>query len=66
MVDWKLLGIAILCAAALIGGSIVLTRFFPNVMFALIEVALVCVLILLFYMLIGDISKKDKNGTDKD
>ncbi len=66
MINWKRFGIAVLCAAALIGGSIVLTRFFPNVMLALIVVAFVCGVTLSFYMLLGDVLDKDKNGTDKD
>ena len=57
---------AVLCAVTLICGSIALTRFFPNVMLALIMVASVCGLTLSFYMLLGDILDKDKNGTDKD
>lgn len=57
---------AVLCSAALIGASKGLTRFFPNVMLALIVVAFVCGLTLSFYMLLGDILDKYKNGTDKD
>ena len=57
---------AVLCAASLIGASIGLTHFFPNVVLALIVVVLVCCLTLSFYMLLGDILDKDKNGTDKD
>lgn len=57
---------AVLCSAALIGASTGLTRFIPNVMLALIVVAFVCGLTLSFYMLLGDILDKDKNGTDKD
>lgn len=66
MINWKRFGISILCAAALFGASTGLTRFFPNVMLALIVVAFVCCLTLSFYMLLGDILDKDKNGTDKD
>ena len=57
---------AVLCAVALICGSMVLTRFFPNVFLAFIVVTLVCALTLSFYMLLGDILDKDKNGADKD
>ena len=66
MINWKRFGIAILCAAVLIGGSMGLARFFPNVLLALVAVSLVCSLTLAFYMLLGDILDKDKNGTDKD
>lgn len=66
MINWKRLLMAVLCAVALICGSMVLTRFFPNVILALIVVAFVCGLTLSFYMLLGDILDKDKNGTDKD
>ena len=66
MINWKRFGISILCAAALIGASTGLTRFFPNVMLALIVFAFACCLTLSFYMLLGDILDKDKNGTDKD
>ena len=61
MVDWKRLVMAVLCAAALIGGSMGLTRFFPNVFLALVSVAFVCALTLAFYMLLGGISDKDNS-----
>ena len=46
---------AVLCSAALIGAGTDLTRFFPNVLLALVVVAFVCALTLSFYMLLGDI-----------
>lgn len=57
---------AVLCSAVLIGGSIGLARFFPNVFFTLLVAICVCALTLAFYMLLGDILDKDKDGTDKD
>lgn len=72
MINWKRFGIAILCTAALIGGSMGLARFFPNVLLALVAVSFVCSLTLAFYMLLGDILDKDNswkdknNGTNKD
>ena len=66
MINWKRLLMAVLCSAALIGGSLGLIRFFPNVFLALVVVSFVCSLTLAFYMLLGDILDKDKNGTDKD
>ena len=66
MVDWKRLGFAVLSTAVLIGCSMGLARFFHNVLLALVAVSFVCSLTLAFYMLLGDILDKDKNGTDKD
>ena len=66
MVDWKRLGFAALSAAVLIGCSMGPARFFHNVFLALVAVSFVCSLTLAFYMLLGDILDKDKNGTDKD
>ena len=62
MVDWKRLGLAVLCSATFIGGYIILIYLPIYVLFALIVVGLV----FLFYKALGDISKKDKNGTGKD
>lgn len=66
MVNWKRLWIAALCAAALIGGSIVLTRFFPNMCLALIVVVSVCALTLSFYMLLDGILDKDNSQKNKE
>lgn len=60
MINWKRLLIAVLCSAALIGAVTGLTRFFPNVLLALVVVAFVCALTLSFYMLLGDIFDKNK------
>lgn len=57
---------AVLCSAALIGGSFGLTRFFPNVLLALVAVAFVCALTLSFYMLLGDISDLYNSWKNKD
>lgn len=54
MINWKRLLMAVLCSAALIGAGTALTRFFPNVLLALVVVAFVCALTLSFYMLLGD------------
>lgn len=68
MINWKRLLMAVLCAAALIGGGMGLTRFFPNVFLALVVVAFVCALTLSFYMLLGEITdlynswKNKENG----
>ena len=61
MVDWKRLGLAVLCSATFLGGYIILIYLPIYVLFALIVVGLV----FLFYKALGDILKKDKNGTDK-
>ena len=66
MINWKRLLMAVLCSAALIGASTGLTRFFPNVMLALIVVAFVCGLTLSFYMLLGDILDKDNSLKNKE
>ena len=62
MVDWKRLGLAVLCSATFIGGFIILIYLPIYVIFPLTVVGLV----FLFYKALGGISKKDKNGTDKD
>ena len=52
---------AVLCSAALIAaGTAPLTRFFPNVLLALVVVAFVCALTLSFYMLLGDMNTISK------
>ena len=61
MVNWKCLGMAVLCAATFIGGCMVLAHFFPNVWLALIAVTFVCMVIFSFYMILGDISEKDNS-----
>ena len=57
---------AVLCSAALIGAGAGLTRFFPNVLLALVVVSFVCWLTVAFYMLLGDILDKDNSWRDKD
>lgn len=66
MVDWKRLGLAVLCTAILFGVCIVLVLLSPDVLLALGVVAFVCLVIFSFYKTLGDISYKDRNGTDKD
>lgn len=66
MINWKRFGIAVLCSAALIGGSMGLARFFPNVLLALVVVVFVCALTLAFYMLLGDISDKYNSWKNKE
>lgn len=61
MINWKRLLMAVLCAVALICGSMVLTRFFPNVFLAFIVVVSVCALTLAFYRLLDDILDKDNS-----
>ena len=52
MVDWKRLGMAVLCTVATYGGCIVLVLLPISVLFALVIVAFVCMLIFLFKKLI--------------
>lgn len=56
MINWKRMGIAVLCAATFIGGFIVLIHLPFYVLFALIVVGLV----FLFYKALGGYSEKDK------
>jgi len=55
MVDWKRLGIAVLCAAILIGGCIALVHLPIYVFLALVAVGLVFA----FYKALGEASEKD-------
>lgn len=66
MINWKRFLMAVLCSAALIGASTGLTRFFPNVMLALMVAAFVCGLTLSFYMLLGEISDLYNSWKDKE
>ena len=59
MIDWKRLGIAVLCTAILVGGCIVIIHLPIEVLLAFIVVAFVCALTLAFYMLLDDILEKD-------
>ena len=51
MVDWKRLGLAVLCSATLIGGGIVL----PKMLLILTAVVGVCILTYTFYKILDDI-----------
>lgn len=64
MVDWKRLGLAVLCTAILAGGCIVLVLLPISVLLALVIVAFVCMFIFLFYKALGDNSKKDNRWKD--
>lgn len=55
MVDWKRLGIAVLCAVILMGGFIALIHLPIYVFLVLVAVGLV----FSFYKALGDISDKD-------
>lgn len=55
MVDWKRLGIAVLCAAILMGGFIALVYLPIEVFLALVAVGLVFA----FYNALGEASEKD-------
>ena len=57
MVDWKRLGIAVLCAAILMGGFIALVHLPIYVFLALVAVGLV----LSFYKALGEASDKDNS-----
>lgn len=57
MIDWKRLGIAVLCTAILVGGCIVIIL----LPIEFIVVAFVCALTLAFYMLLDDILDKDNS-----
>ena len=58
MVDWKRLGIAVLCAAILMGGFIALIHLPDYVFLALVPVGLVFA----FYKALGEVSDKDKDN----
>ena len=55
MIDWKRLGLAVLCAAILIGGCIALVNLPIYVFLALVVV----ITVFSFYKILGDISDKD-------
>lgn len=55
---------AVLCTVATCGGCIVLVLLPISVLFALVIVAFVCMLIFLFYIALGDNSKKDNRWKD--
>ena len=55
MVDWKRLGIAVLCTAILVGGCIVIIHLPIKVFLALVLVGLVFA----FYKALGEASEKD-------
>ena len=57
MVDWKRLGIAVLCTAILIGGIIVIINLPIKVLLALVPVGLVFA----FYKALGEASDKDNS-----
>ena len=62
MIDWKRLGIAVLCTAILLSafGVCILLAFLPDkVLFVLAVVAFVCMIISAFYKALGDNSDKD-------
>lgn len=61
MVDWKRLGIAVLCTATLIGGFIVLINLPDYVFLALVVTAFACALVFAFYKALGDIQNKDNS-----
>jgi hypothetical protein len=54
MVDWKRLGLAVLCAAILIGGCIALVHLPIYVFLALVVV----ILVFSFYKALGEVSDK--------
>lgn len=55
MIDWKRLGIAVLCTAILVGGCIVIIHLPIEVFLVLIPVGLVFA----FYKALGEASDKD-------
>lgn len=57
MVDWKRLGIAVLCAATLIGGCIALVHLPIYVFLTLVVV----VLVFSFYKALGEVLDKDNS-----
>ena len=57
MIDWKRLGLAVLCAAILMGGFIALIHLPIEVFLALIPVGLVFA----FYKALGEASDKDNS-----
>lgn len=68
MVDWKRLVKAVFCTTILLGGCIALVLLPFNVLLALAVAVVIsiCMIIFSLYKALGDNSKKDKNGTDKD
>lgn len=66
MIDWKRLGLAVLCTAILLSafGVCILLAFLPDkVLFALAVVAIiVCMIIPAFYKALGEVSDKDKDN----